>query len=252
MRVEQAVYASAESSRMKGYQLVSRSEGIDRAMAHGLCRWAPSHAALADPGPNAWSLNYFRVDPGHVAVARTTLGAAEYSGRGGRDVVTLFLVVSTYDFAGYDYDAVALARTALALGYLRLPNSPRATVTPVRLPDRAVPLTESPRSADDAVGGLLDQTRELLLDARRVAVIGCPDPLAAVEQLLAEMPEPVRSEISFATALNWSVRREFQLQFLPAVDPGLQQKLAAEGIVCKTHPAGNSAVSRCGKAIRHQ
>lgn len=234
MKAEQAVFASADSSRMKGYQLVARSAGIDRSMAQELCRWAPSHSGLTHRDSRAWSINYFRIDDSRVAVTRTTYGGPEYSARGGMQVVTLFLVVSRDQMAGYANNPLAVARTALALGYLRLTPTEGDQLPPLSLPDRPVPI-KPPRDAgegEDIGDDVLETALGLLLESRRVAVVGKSDPIAAASRLLDRVPLKARLDISFTTGLNWSMQRDFQLHFLPSADPALQQRLAAQDITC--------------------
>lgn len=240
MWAEQAVFASADSQHRKGYQLVARSDGIDTPIAQELCRWAPSHGALVNPQPRAWSLSYFPADERHVAVARTTHGGAEYSGRGGMEVVTAFLVVPVDDFARYDNDPVALARTALALGYLRLPDASNEYRSAVRIPDRPVPIPDpfdrtpgvDPSGCGDEPGSRSGETLDLVRQHRRVVVLGEPDPLAAVHRLMGRLAPEARLGLTFATGLTWSMQREFRLQFLPTADPGLRQRLFAQKINC--------------------
>ena len=234
MWAEQAVFASAERQHRKGYQLVARSDGIDAAIAQELCRWAPSHGALVDPEPHAWSLTYFPADDRHIAVARTTYGGAEYSGRGGMEVVTAFLVLPFDEFARYDNDPVALARTALALGYLRLPDASNDHRSRVRIPDRPVPIRcpDDQTCRDEESGSRFGEAFELLRRHRRVVVLGEPDPLAVAHRLIGRLEPEVRFGLTFTTGLTWSMQREFQLQFLPTADPGLRQRLFTQNIDC--------------------
>lgn len=232
MQAEQAVFASADCQHRKGYQLVAHSEGIDPAMAQSLCRWAPSHGTLVDPKPAAWSLNYFRVDSDHVAVARTTHGGAEYSGRGGMQVVTTFLVIPLDAFTLYDNDPLAVARTAMALGYLRLPHPHNEHRAPIRLPDRSLPLPSFKQVSEDRPSSHSDSALELLLNRRRVMIVGETRPLTVVHRLIEQLPPGMRLDLSFTTGLTWSMQREFQVQFLPSVDPALRQKLLAQNIIC--------------------
>lgn len=234
MWAEQAVFASAERQHRKGYQLIAKSDGIDPAIAQELCRWAPSHGAMVDPEPHAWSLAYFPADDRHIAVARTTHGGAEYSGRGGMEVVTAFLVLPIDEFARYDNDPVALARTALALGYLRLPDASNDHRGAVRIPDGPVPIRDPDDRAfrDEASDSRLGEIFKLVRHRRRVVVLGEPDPLAAVQRLIGRLAPAARLGLTFTTGLTWSMQREFRLQFLPAVDPGLRQRLVTQNIDC--------------------
>ena len=230
MLAEQALFTSVNAQHKQGYQLVARSPGIDADMAQSLRRWAPSHGALIDPRPDAWCLSAFRVDANHLAVARTTYGGAEYSGRGGMRVVTAFLLMPYQNLARYDDDPLLLARTAMASGFLRLPNPLNDYGRPVRLPDRAFPVATRPPESlpNEAIARAVDAA----LSKRRVVVIGASHPTDMMQHILRRLPLARRLETSFTTGLNWSTQRAFQVQFLPAADTPLRQRLRSQQVVC--------------------
>ncbi len=119
MKVEQAVFASSDRGRMDGYQVIAKSSGVDSRACKELCRWAPTRAPSHDP--KKWTINYYPVSDDSIAVTRTVLGGPEYSCRGGTQVVTMILLLHNEQFISYDCNSIAVARTALMLGYLRLP-----------------------------------------------------------------------------------------------------------------------------------
>lgn len=248
MQVEQAIFTSADSGHMKGYQLVSRSPGIDRRLAQELCRWAPSHASLWSDGVKDWSLNFFPAGDDWVAITRTLYGGPEYSRRGGMQVVTMMLAMRVEQMAGYHCNPLAVAQTALALGHLRLQPSAAERLEPVTLPSRSIvpsgagvdegepggPGAAAPpaSSTSRATPPLLAQVLDLLRGGERVAVAGIRDPLAAFGELIQCVPATERTRVSFTTGLKPSIRRAFRLHFLPRPDPSLRRSLTSQGIHC--------------------
>lgn len=232
MQVEQAVFASSDRGRMKGYQLVSKSPGVDREVSQELCRWAPTQMMSNDP--DEWTINYFPVTPEFVAVTRTVLGGPEYSRRGASQVVTLILLLRDTQFEFYDYNPVAVSKTAMAMGYLRLPlNMEQEQIPQATLPIRPIIEPHASIQHETSEGdsySVLDEVRELLVDSRRVAVVGCPKPYEAVHRLIQSIPLNCRKEISFTTGLSPSVRRPFQAQFLTSADNSLQKTLESQSI----------------------
>ena len=77
MNVEQAVFASSDRGSVKGYQLVAKSQGIDRACSQELCRWAPTQMRSDDT--SEWTINYFPVSDDSVAITRTVLATDDES-----------------------------------------------------------------------------------------------------------------------------------------------------------------------------
>ena len=114
--VDQAVFASSDRGRIKGYQLVSASSGVDRACSQELCRWAPTQFPTDDP--DTWTINFFPVSRDLFAVTRTVLGGPEYSGRGGMQVVTLILLLRDDQFAAYGCNPIAVAKNSVDAGVL--------------------------------------------------------------------------------------------------------------------------------------
>lgn len=229
MNVEQAVFASSDRGSVKGYQLVAKSQGIDRACSQELCRWAPTQMRSDDT--SEWTINYFPVSDDSVAITRTVLGGPEYSSRGGTQVVTLILMLRDDQFHSYSYNPIAVARTAMTLGHLRLPlDMTRQNLDPVSLPSR--PIEDHGDELGDGSEQLLEDVTALVNEAQRVAVIGVAEPLETVGRLIPRLAVETRRECSFTTGLTPAVRRPFQAHFLNSADAAMQRSLDSQNIVC--------------------
>ncbi len=233
MKVEQAVFASSDRGNVKGYQLVAQSAGIDSAQAIEITRWAPTR--LPSDASDHWTISAWTLPDNTVAVTRTVYGGPEYSERGGIQVVTLFLLLGGEQFRAYDYNAISVVKTAMALGYLRLPfDMPRRELPRVGLPGH--PIIESARIGYQAntnpYRALLDRISAALADSKRVAVVGLSDQIGAVEELISRMTFAQRRNFSFTTGLSPSIRRPLQAHFYRRPDMARQRTLEAEDIVC--------------------
>lgn len=232
-QVEQAIFASSNRGRGGGYQVVAKSSGVDRRTCQALCRWTPTLAPSNDP--ENWTINYFPVSDDSIAVTRTVLGGPEYSCRGGTQVVTLILLLQNEQFMSYGCNAIAVARTALMLGYLRLPLDMACEQLPsALLPDRPIIDKSFPLDPahQDAYDDLLDEISDLVMQSRRVAIVGLTEPIDAVAKLLPKLSLEARREFSFTTGLAPSVSRPFQAHFLPEVDVAKRRTLDSQDIVC--------------------
>ncbi len=217
---------------MKGYQLIAKSDGIDRLMSKELCRWMPSRAPSDDP--KDWSINYFPLNNDFYAITRSVLGGPEYSARGATQLVTLILVLSEPQFAVYNNDPTSVARTAMAMGLLRLPLEMRCAQLPLAsLPEN--PLLDSSRlpvsPASERETLVLEKMTSLIAQKRRVAIVGRVDPFKTVSWLMAKLSMQARRELSFTTGLAPAIRRPFQAHFLPSVDKTVQRNLETQQIV---------------------
>ena len=243
LQIEQAIFTSAEGATMKGYQIVARSPGIDRALAQQLCRWSPSHGSIGDENPDHWVLSTFPVADGQFVVARTVWGGPEYSDRGGTQVVTQLLVLREDQFARYQCNAFSLAQTAITLGQLRLCPSPPAQLPFVTLPDRPlVPCVDAPHgpiskfhrvhTSDGVDAGRMLDVLQRLHNNQSVAVIGASDPIKFASHVIERIPSDERPAISVTTGLEPTLGRPFRLHFLPSLDSNRQRVFESLGVQC--------------------
>ena len=117
--VEQAVFASSDNPRLRGYQIVAKSEGIDDRIAHQLVQWSPSHGGLLSHATKATGLFFFQLNEHQLAFGRSLYGTPEYSGRGGLQTVTNYLITHRKHLAGYCNDPWAFSLLARSEGWLR-------------------------------------------------------------------------------------------------------------------------------------
>ena len=136
MQVEQAIFTSLRSRKSQGYHLVAQSSGLDDQLARRLCTWGPSHASLMNDHPDAESLNFHPLTDDWFAVSRTVYGGPEYSGRGGLQVFTQFLLLRREQLARYENHPLLVVQTAQLLGNLRLVSNILHHLPPVELPER--------------------------------------------------------------------------------------------------------------------
>ena len=218
MWAEQAVFTSLVRRGRRGYHLVSRSRGVDESDAQALARWAPSHGALIVDGNNRTSVNFHPLPSGRFALSRTCAGPPEYSGRGGHQLYTHFLIVDDAALESVGFHPFAIYRDAMALGCLLYQLDPKEVLEPVRLSQL------HPRR--DA-GSWADRARELgllkprlvvdrLLSGQPTRVAYTGDRAALAECLIGMLPSQSVPRTSFATSLVPSSVRPFALSLVGA------------------------------------
>ena len=226
MSVDQITYGSVDRMRMKGYQIIGKSAGIDQAMSSSFCKWAPSHSSLEvdqfENNVDAWGLSYFPINDQQFALARSVHGAPEYSGRGGLTVMTRALVLNRQQMRQYEGQVVNLARIAMSLGGLILGDSANEVLEPFEIPENGFHLSELASDFTDSTEPVLEygvqraivQHIQLLIQrGARVMVIGRCDPLPILSNVFSGLETQRRIATSFACGLKPTNRRVFQLQF---------------------------------------
>jgi GTPase-associated protein 1, N-terminal domain type 2 len=231
MRLEQAIFTSAQTSFGRGYHLVARSSGVSERLAQQLSLWAPSESCLVDGDIDADSLNVFPLDDDWIAISRTVCADAEYSDRGQFRMETNFLTAQRSQLAGYDYNPVSVARMAQACGHLRLREALPAGLQPVELPSVG---TRNSSLRDDAVDNGMAASILERYRTERIVVAGCDSPRALLHAILNRLPAEHRLDLSFSTGLKPSNHRPFRLQFVAEVSGELARDMAARGMTCLT------------------
>lgn len=230
MQVEQAIFTSAQTSQARGYHLVARSSGIDDGLAQQLALWAPSESSLIDRDLDSDSLNFFPVGEQWAAVSRTVYAGAEYSDRGQFRMETNMIVVPQGDLSGYEYDPLAIARAAIASGYLRLRPRLTTALKPVPLPDSLGKVPREPQELQQVPALIREIVNRFV--GERLVVVGCQQPLALLQQVFHCLPREDRLALSFSTGLKPSTHRPFRVQFLPEVNAELARELESRGMTC--------------------
>jgi hypothetical protein len=229
--IEQAIFASAQTLRAQGYQLVSHSPGLSESEARELAVWGPSHDALLERPGEPSSTNFFKLSSGRFCVSRTTSAGAEYSGRGGHGVYTQFLVVPPDVLARFGNNPFAILRAATARGAIGLRQPIPETLEPLRLVGRSPAVDQAllanlARDPGPAAMATLVQTA-LACDRLAIATSGPSELLIA--GLIAALPVECRSEFSFTTGLKFSPSRPVRIASLGS-DPAGWRSIARSGV----------------------
>ncbi|MDG2385431.1 MAG: hypothetical protein P8N76_27415 [Pirellulaceae bacterium] len=227
MLIEQAIFTSLRGRRSQGYHLVAQSPSVDSEISGLLCKWGPSHSSLLCGSPLSESVNFSSISPDWFALSRTTHGGPEYSGRGGLQVFTRFLLLQSHQLATFENNPLALIQTARILGHMRLHLAPPTELDPIELPEHA--LNTHPYRPETA-NVPIDEVVRILQFQNRVAILGLKNPYPTLAHILQLMPKSERLGLSFTTGLKPSVHREFRLHFLQNADAAVHAHLASQGI----------------------
>ncbi len=218
MWAEQAVFTSLVRRGRRGYHLVSRSRGVDDSDARTLTRWAPSHGALIVDKNNRTSVNFHGVPSGCFALSRTCAGPPEYSGRGGQQLYTHFLLVDATALESVGFHPFSIYRDAMALGCFLYQLNPDEVLEPVLL-SHLHPQCDKGFWADRArkLGFLKPMSVvDRLLSGQPTRVTYSGDRVALAECLISMLPSESVRNTSFATSLLPSAVQPFALSLIGA------------------------------------
>lgn len=210
---EQAVFTSAQTDQMSGYQLVGRSPGLGAEDAKELALWCPSHDSLWPQQRPACSCNFHPLPSGAYCISRTLLAGQEYSSRSGQRVYTHCLVVAPDALARFGNNPFALLRAATLLRPLPIYERVPEHLEPLELTGRSAVvdqmlLARLAVTVGAAGMGVLVQSA---LDSACLAVTGLAAPEPVIAGLISCLPAECRLEFSLATGLKPSLQRPFHV-----------------------------------------
>ena len=211
MWAEQAIFTSLPRRVRGGYHLVSRSRGVSVADAQALAHWAPSHDALIMDGRNRISVNFHPLPTGRFALSRTCAGPPEYSGRGGQQLYTHFLIVDDQALQAVGLQPFSIYRDAIARGYLLYQPDPSEVLEPVLL-SQLHPNRDAGWWSDRVVElGLppLGQLKERLQSGQPFRFAYAGDRIELAEYLIGLLSRDAVPRTSFSTSLVPSSDRPF-------------------------------------------
>ena len=228
LELEQAVFASAQSSRFQGYHLIARSCGIDDELANQLSRWSPSHNGLIGDSKLYEGFSFFQPSADKFAFSRSFHGGPEYSRRGGLNVVSRMFVCTERDLAGFGDNVISLAKVALSHGNLRLERRFAEHLETLRMP-RSSLIAQSQIDANSWQQEI-ELIRSALAEFGNLAVVGISRPLDLLESLIRQMKSSPFPDFSFSTGLRLSKQRPFRLHFFQQTSPQLSFELRSNGV----------------------
>jgi hypothetical protein len=211
--VEQAIFASIETDRQSGYQVVARSAGVCNADISELAVWEPSRDSMHDTGPDAESFNFHPLPSGAYCLSRTT--PTDWEHGSGLRIYTHCLIVPVEVLDRFANDPFALLRVISEHGLWQQPSDPCPPLTPFHLPAPGLPTSVDPALLNQLavdlgpkkVATLVQEAR----DAVCLAVAGVYRPAALIAGLLSCLPAECRLDFSFSTGLKFSPRRPFRV-----------------------------------------
>jgi len=222
MRLEQAIFTSVKGGRMDGYQLAARSSGISEALAKELTGWGPAHDSLWDTRRDARTVNFHPLTSGDFCLSWTTIGGAEYSGRGGGRVYTQMFVLPREAVTRFASDPFLILRALSAAGRLVVHDQVPETLSSVPLLGRCDrPDSSLATQVIDEIGAtIFNDLVDAVANAKHIAVLTNGQVERLFQSILHTFSPEDRLTISFTTGLKDSPRRPFKLFVLPN-DPSI-------------------------------
>ena len=220
---------------MDGYQLAARSSGISESLAKELTGWGPAHDSLWDTRRDARTVNFHPLISGDFCLSWTTIGGAEYSGRGGGRVYTQMFILPREALTRFACDPFLVLRALSAAGRLVVLEQVPETISAVPLlgrcdrPDASL----ATQVIDEIGAAIYNDLVDAVANSKHIAVLTNGQVERLFQSILHTFSPEDRLTISFTTGLKDSPRRPFKLFVLPN-DPTVvrqSQRLSGARIV---------------------
>jgi hypothetical protein len=229
---DQVIFTSVRTPMGEGYRIIAATSGMKPDERQAITQNAPSHDALCNADAQASAMAFYTLPTGRLCVAHSSCAGSEHTGRGGHRVYTISVVFDAAQFSRAAFNPFNVLRAMQQAGL----------TTPTLKPPPELPKVTLQTAADGAaramqtypIASLLDgPTRqyvvsELLSDTKLVVCID-GDYLAAAEALLMALPGPMRTKISLAAGLRFSVARSYRLSIV-AEDAATEARVSGQPI----------------------
>lgn len=216
MKAEQAIFTSISRRGKAGYHLVAKSDGLTPGESAAIEAWAPSHGGLILDPKNRSSVNFQQLSSGRYALSRTLEGRLEYSGRGGRQLYTHFLIFEADVLKKSEYQPFSIYRDAMAQGIFFYKSDPGPILPRVELSNLHFrPEAESWEWLVREFGRVQFESLVFQLEAERSLTLAYQGDRALLAEALLSRIEPEKIlRTSFATNLQPSTLRRVILQLV--------------------------------------
>lgn len=230
--IQQAIFTSAQTTRLDGYHLVAASNGITPEDSRELAVWCPAHDAMLRDDLAAYSVNFHPVGAGRYCVSRTINGQNEYSGRGGRQVYTHCLLIDALDFVQFANNPFYLLAAATVDANLCWRSSLPSELSEIKLipAGKPVDLALFKQSQVARTPYLMTAWFQEALDKPRLALTGYGGDESLFAQFFNLTPVNLRPQFSFSTGLRYSPRRPFRFLGLEGNHDEHRRAVRGEGL----------------------
>jgi hypothetical protein len=212
--VEQAIFTSARTQRLDGYQLVVTTEGISAEDCQSLTQWCPAHDSLSERSAQATSVNFHPLPSGNYCISRTMMAGAEYSGRGGACIFTQCFVMSPKTLGKFSNNPFRVLEAITAGGHVNYSGESPSRLEPFRLVGRASAIDQSllRKLKTDQRSQRLAAVVATVTNHQAVCIIDEIHSDIWLGALFSVLPAACRTQLSFSTGLQFSGRRPFRCQ----------------------------------------
>ena len=246
-RVEQAIFTSIRGERMAGYQLTSRSSGIEEEVATQLSNWGPAHDSLESRLGRS-SVNVFPVAEQQLCISFTQLAGAEYSGRAGGRVYTHCFVLDRDALAPFQFNPFPILRAFRGAGRTQPRREPPPTLDSFDLVGRSSATSNTRCAVRTLLAEEICEKLVWALAAGQPVFLAGDEMLDSAVEAVLQLLDDDRGGVSFTTGLRISPRRPFQLQAVPNDAVLLRQLHRNENAVVVQMPSSTSSPSRDTKS----
>lgn len=228
---DQAIFTSACSATGTGYRLVAASRGLRADEKQEIVKRSPSHDGLCNPSPDAVGVSFYPLASGRLAVAYTCCAGLEQSARGGQRIYTRAVVLEQQGFAQFGYNPFEVIRSLIDSGQAEPDLQPPPELATLKLGAGLKPDFDGLADCMSRVGPAWARcTLDSLLEGKPTVVVGDFPFAALIESVLLGLPGPVRTQLSFAAGLRYSLGRGFELSALAGDAVRLRQSLRGHSI----------------------
>ncbi|MCO6438352.1 MAG: hypothetical protein J5J06_14750 [Phycisphaerae bacterium] len=219
---DQAIFTSIRTPMGEGYRIIAASRGLRPEEKQAITRLSPSHEGLCAPAADEGEVPgdplaaaFYALPTGRLCIALSCFAGNEHTGRGGHRIYTHNVIVAPETLEQCGFNPLNIWRAMIDAGLTEPQLKPPAVLDELNLEVTADP--------DSAGGGMLHESiaeplrrhvlSQLLVDVPLIVNLD-NHWIDTAEAFLLAVPAPLRTKLSLAAGLKFSVSRCHRLNVL--------------------------------------
>ncbi len=210
---DQAIFTSTRTPTGEGYRIIAASGELRPNEKQAITRSSPSHDALCLPdiggnGQDTYAAAFYGLPTERFCIAYSCYAGAEHTGRGGQRVYTHNVIVDEEGLERCENNPFAILRAMRTAGLFAPTLKPKSKLPQLELRPENLKGHARPAPFDET---LTSEWRTSIVDSLlggESLIVNLAEGWAAcAEAFVMALPGPLRTGVSFAAGLRFSVAR---------------------------------------------
>lgn len=218
---DQAIFTSIRTPTGEGYRIIAASKGIRAGERQCITRRSPSHDALCKVSGSPSSVKqlphgaaFYKLPSDRFCLALSCCAGAEHTGRGGQRIYTHNILFELDQFIEIGFDPIGLLQAMEKAGLNNPQLKPPASLDRVELAVQVCSSGSVEEMESELSSAWKAYTVSEILSNHKLVLNTPANWSSTLRAIIAGLPGPMRSQISFSAGLKFSLSRDCSIVLL--------------------------------------